>query len=91
MAVEERGDLMLTSDIDPFDEPHQRKVLTLEDIHQKYVDGGYIYPRYDKESNRAKIETNFSNIFLDCVRLGLHYDDFKQLLQPVQMTIFDFI
>lgn len=45
---------MLTSDIDPFDEPHQRKVSTLEDIHQKYIDGGYIYARYDKASIEQK-------------------------------------
>ncbi|HEO6545307.1 TPA: hypothetical protein VBA15_001389 [Streptococcus agalactiae] len=87
---------MLTSDIDPFDEPHQRKVSTLEDIYQKYIyqkyiDGGYIYPRYDKASNRAKLDTSFSDIFIDCKRLGLSFDDFKKLLQPVQMTIFDFI
>ncbi|HEO7922183.1 TPA: hypothetical protein VBN14_001767 [Streptococcus agalactiae] len=82
---------MLTSDIDPFDEPHQRKVSTLEDIYQKYIDGGYIYPSYDKASNRAKIDTNFSDIFIDCKRHNLNFDDFKKLLQPVQMTIFDFI
>lgn len=82
---------MLTSDIDPFDEPHQRKVSTLEDIHRKYIDGGYIYPRYDKALNRAKADTSFSAIFIDCKRLDLSFDDFRQLLQPVQMTIFDFI
>ena len=82
---------MLTSNIDIQDEAHLREVRSLQEIYQKYVDGGYTYPSYDKFINRAVTNKGLNNVAVDCYNKGLSFTEFKSLLKPVQTTIFDFI
>ncbi|HEM3698883.1 TPA: hypothetical protein U1C85_001967 [Streptococcus suis] len=70
-------------------ESHERIVDSIDQLFQKFLDGGYTYPHYDKLNNCVRQQLDFVTIEADCLNLGSTLEEFwYKVKHPTQLTLF---